>query len=149
MHRFLIDEININGKKYIMYLIIVLVGVFLGTFYFSRGLKDENCYGAIESTINYIKSEKINYKQLLGMYLKRDLFDLLMISFISVSLLYKYGSYLFLGYKGFVFGFLISLLVSVLPGIKGIIISIRNNNFSKYNKNTSSFVLSFSFRCNI
>ena len=76
MRKFLIDEINKNGKKYILYLMIIIVGIFIGTFYFSKSYKNENSYVTIEETINFIKNGKIDYSILLANYLKRDLLEL-------------------------------------------------------------------------
>lgn len=123
MRKFLIDEINKNGKKYILYLMIIIVGIFIGTFYFSKSYKNENSYVTIEETINFIKNGKIDYSILLANYLKRDLLELFILIFISISLLYKYGSYIFFCYKGFTFGFLISFLIRNLTGAKGILFS--------------------------
>lgn len=124
MRKILINEINQNGQKYVFYLILIIIGIFLGTFYYSKIYKNENSYDVVEETINYIKNEKIDYKVLLNKYLKRDLQELLIIIIISISLLYKYGSYFYFCYKGFTIGFLISFLIMALPGIKGIVFSI-------------------------
>lgn len=123
MNKFILGELQNNGKKYILFFCIILVGIIIGTVIANKiPKKDETIL--INETVTNVRTKNIDYKAVMEKYLKNDFTDIIIITFISFSIFYKYGNILFFLIKGMRLGFVISIIMEAIGIGKGIVFSI-------------------------
>lgn len=126
-------HISENIKQYIVLFIILAFGVLVGTIMINN--TTETAKAEINEYLNTfitdVTENKINYYAVLKNSIIKNIELILIIAFISLSVLGKIGIYAVNGYKGFTLGYTISSFIAVFGMQKGVVTVMSLLLFSK------------------
>ena len=127
------NHIRENMKQYLILFIILTFGVIIGAMTVNNTTEvakaDINEY--LNTFITDVTESKINYFEVLKNSITKNIELILIIAFISLSVLGKLGIYAINGYKGFTLGYTIASFIAILGVQKGIITAMALLLFSK------------------
>ncbi len=127
------NHIRENIKQYLILFIILAFGVLLGAITVNNttetGKAEINDY--LNTFITDVTENKIDYFEVLKNSITKNIALILIIAFISLSVLGKIGIYIINGYKGFTLGYTISSFIAVYGAQKGILTVMSILLFSK------------------
>lgn len=127
------NHIGENIRQYLVLLIILVLGVALGSITVNN--TTEAAKAEISEYLNTfftdVSENKINYFEVLRDSLTKNIELILIIAFISLSVLGRFGIYAINGYKGFTLGYTISSFIAVFGIQKGVITAMSLLLFSK------------------
>lgn len=127
------NHIGENIKQYLVLLIILVLGVALGSITVNN--TTEAAKLEISEYLNTfftdVSENKINYFEVLRDSLTKNIELILIIAFISLSVLGRFGIYAINGYKGFTLGYTIASFIAVFGIQKGVITAMSLLLFSK------------------
>ncbi len=134
MRKKLEKHIKENIREYLIFAIILIIGIFLGTAFLNNS--NETQVNEISEYINNFTSQikdgkAIDYSKLIFEILIKDAKLILLIAFLSVSIIGVPALYLIIGYKGFCIGYTISAISTTLGIGKGLLFSISLSFFNK------------------
>ncbi len=116
------NHIRENIKQYLVLFIILVLGIVIGAMTVNNTTEtaktEINEY--LNTFITDISTNNINYFEVLRNSIIKNIEIILVIAFISLSVLGKIGIYTINGYKGFTLGYTISSFIAVFGAQKGV-----------------------------
>ena len=134
MRKALEKHIKENIKEYFIFALILIIGLFIGTLVLnnSSDIQKQEITEYIQSFNQEMKEGyKLDYSKMLFEILKKDIKVVLLITFLSISVIGVPALYLIIGYKGFSLGYTIASISLALGTGKGLMFSISLMLLSK------------------
>ena len=126
MRKAIEKHIKENIKKYFILALIFIIGLFIGTMVLNNSNETQSTQIA-EYLNNFNEKLKqgttINYLSMLFEILKKDIKLVLLMAFLSVSVIGIPALYFIVGYKGFNIGYTISAITATFGFGKGLLFS--------------------------
>ncbi|CCZ00115.1 stage II sporulation protein M [Clostridium sp. CAG:793] len=120
-------HIQENIKEYFILFLVLLMGILIGTFVLNNS-GDEQKSEIIKYITDFnssIKSgNKIDYACILKENINKNIKTILLMAFLSISIIGILGTYIFIGYKGFCIGYSISAVIMTLGIGKGMLFTL-------------------------
>ncbi len=147
MRKALEKHIKENIKEYVIFGLILIIGLFIGTMVLNNSSNDqrEEISGYLNGFNTQIKEgSKIEYSKMIFELIKKDLKLVFLITFLSVSIIGVPAIYLIIGHKGFCIGYTISAISAIFGIGKGMIFSFSLMFLSKIVEIPAIFFLALS-----
>lgn len=127
------NHISENIKQYLVLFIILAFGVMIGSITVNNTteIAKAEISEYLNTFVTDVTENKINYFAVLQNSVIKNIELVLIIAFISLSVLGKIGIYIINGYKGFTLGYTISSFIAVFGIQKGVTTSMSLLLFSK------------------
>lgn len=141
------NHIKENIKEYIIFALILIIGLFIGTMVLnnSNELQRQEISEYLNDFNTQVKEgSRVNYSSMLFEIIKNDIKLIFLITFFSVSIVGVPALYIIIGYKGFSLGYTISAITATFGIGKGILFSISLMLFSKIVEIPAIFYLALS-----
>ncbi len=141
------NHIKENIKEYIIFALILIIGLFIGTMVLnnSNEIQRQEISEYLNDFNTQIKEgSRVNYSNMLFEIIKNDIKLIFLITFLSVSIVGMPALYIIIGYKGFSLGYTISAISATFGTGKGILFSISLMLFSKIVEIPAIFYLALS-----
>ncbi len=149
MRKALEKHLKENIKDYFICGLILIIGLFLGTMVINNSAdstKQEISDYINEFNLKVKDGQKIDYSNMIFEIMKKDAKLVLLVSFLSISVIGIMGTYLIIGYKGFCIGYTISSIVLTMGIGKGLACSLSLMLLSKIIELPAIFFLIISGR---
>lgn len=149
MRKALEKHLKENIKDYFICGLIIIIGIFLGTMVLNNSgdsTKQEISDYLNEFNLKVQDGQKIDYSNMIFEIMKKDAKLILLVSFLSISVIGIIGTYLIVGYKGFCIGYTISSIVFTFGIGKGLAFSLSLMLLSKIIELPAIFFLIISGR---
>ncbi len=149
MRKALEKHLKENIKDYFICGLILIIGLFLGTMVLNNSgdsTKQEISDYMNEFNLKVKDGQKIDYSNMIFEIMKKDAKLILIVSFLSISVVGIFGTYLIIGYKGFCIGYTISSIVLTFGIGKGLAFSLSLMLLSKIIELPAIFFLIISGR---
>ena len=128
------NHIKENIKEYLIFALILIIGIFIGTMVLnnSNEMQRQEISGYLNDFTSQIKEgSRVSYSNMLFEIIKNDVKLVFLITFLSVSIVGVPALYIIIGYKGFSLGYTIAAISATFGTGKGLLFSISLMLFNK------------------
>ena len=147
MRKAIEKHIKENIKEYFIFALILIIGLFIGTLILNNSgtAQREEISNFLNGFNTQIKDgSRVEYTSMLFEILKKDILQVALITFLSVSIIGVPAIYLIIGYKGFSLGYTISAISVTFGAGKGLLFCLSLMFLSKIIEIPAIFFISIS-----